>query len=706
MSPHFPPRAGKCSRRIAMLLIGTSLGGLAPLGHAPFGHAPISPAPFGQAWAQSLDTGALEQVFGEPVTSSATGRPQLVSEAPADMEIITQDDIRRSGATSIPDILQFLPGLDVRRYGMGDVDVGIRGYNQPYNPRLLVLVNGREVYEQAYGHVPWEEIPVQLSEIRQIEVIKGPNSALYGFNAVSGVINIITYDPLVDSINTATVSTGTQDYQGGSAVGTARIGNNLGVRLSAGGFTSKDFVPTGLSMVDIATRESPEIGAFNIDAKARPATGVETFIEASMTDSRAAEDTYAGVFSEFYTRTNSFRAGVSVDTRVGLLSLGAYRNEELVSVDTVLSTLANWVKQDVYVVQASDLMKLGTDNTVRLGLEYRNNTATAPGFVQGTIGYDDYAASAMWNWQILPSLSLTTALRTDTLSLRYSGTPATGPGYPGFSVSDYNHAGFTAVSFNTGLVDEVTALDTLRLMAARGVQLPSLVDFGQQASFGTLGPAVIAGNPNVQPSVVHNIELDYDRAVPEWDSTVRTAVFAQHSDNIISQPLSSPVQFDQYGVPLLLTSNVGSSSAAGVEVGIKGQSASGWRWNASYSFVATSDHTTLNQGPAPTSAIDYARSTPQDVVVGGIGYTWEKLELDAQARWQSSYQDYRSIGNGFTLQPVVVDNYVTMNARIGYRVAEHVTVALSAQQFNTSRLYQTAAPPVERRILASLTVRW
>jgi outer membrane receptor for ferrienterochelin and colicins len=711
-----PQRASARRLRLAMPLIGAVLGGVVRIDPGPtdqpgfgcawIGRIGIGRVGIGRAWAQSLDTGALEQVFGEPVTSSATGRPQLVSEAPANMDIITQDDIRRSGATSIPDILQFLPGLDVRRYGMGDVDVGIRGYNQPYNPRLLVLVNGREVYEEAYGHVPWEEIPVQLSEIRQIEVIKGPNSALYGFNAVSGVINIITYDPLVDIINAATFSTGTQDYQGGSVVGTAHLADNLGVRLSAGGFTSKDFAPAGMAPIDLVTRRSPEIGAFNVDAKARPASGVETFIEASMTDSRAAEDTFVGVFSEFFTRTNSLRAGMSVDTGIGLLSLSAYRNEELVSVETDLSSLADWVKQDVYVVQASDLMKLGTDNTVRLGLEYRNNAATAPGFLQGTIGYDDYAASAMWNWQILPSLSLTTALRTDTLSLRYSGTPATGPGFPGFSVSDYDHAGFTAVSFNTGLVDEVTPLDTLRLMAARGVQLPSLVDFGQQASFGTLGAAVVTGNPNVQPSIVHNIEMDYDRAVPAWDSTVRTALFVQRSDNIISQPLSSPVQFDQFGVPLLLTSNVGSSSAAGAEIGINGHSASGWRWNASYSFVATSDHTTLNQGPAPTSAIDYARSVPQHVLIGGIGYTWEKLELDAQVRWQSSYQDYRSTGDGFTLQPFTVDNYVTMNGRIGYQVTDHVTVALSAQQFNTSRLYQTAAPPVERRIIASLTVRY
>jgi outer membrane receptor for ferrienterochelin and colicins len=680
-----------------MLLIGAALGGLTP----------VDPAPVGQAWAQSPDTGALEQVFGEPVTASATGRPQLVSEAPADIEIITQDDIRRSGATSIPDILQFLPGVDVRRYGLADADVGIRGYNQPYNPRLLVLVDGREVYEEAYGSVPWDEIPVQLPEIRQIEVIKGPNSALYGFNAVSGVINIITYDPLQTQVNVATVAAGTQDYLGGSVVGTGRLGDNFGVRLSAGGLDAKDFAGTGLTPYAASFRQNPLIGAFNVDAKARPAAGVETFIEASMTDSRVAEDSYAGSFQTYFTRTNSLRVGGSVDTPWGLFSLSAYRNEEVVTVNLDEPSVANWVRQEVYVVQASDLMKLGDDHTVRLGLEYRNNAVTAPGFIQGTVGYQDYAASAMWNWQITPSLSLTNAVRSDTLALRYAGTPAPGSG---FTLADYNNAGFTAISFNSGLVDELTTLDTLRLMAARGVQVPSLVDFGQQAPFGTFGPLIIAGNPDVRPTIVHNIELDYDRTLPAWNSTLRTAVFAQRSDDIISQPLSSPPQFVQSGpltgAPLFLASNVGSSSAAGGEIGIKGQSASGWRWNASYAFVATSNHTTLNQGPLPTSAIDYARSVPQDVIIGGLGYTWEQLELDVQARWQSSYQDYKSDSTSIYLQPVTVHNYLTMNARIGYRVTEHVTVALSAQQFNTALQYQTAAPPVERRVIVSLTVRY
>jgi outer membrane receptor for ferrienterochelin and colicin len=91
--------------------------------------------------AQSVDYAGFEQLFGEPVTTSATGKPQRISEVPANMEIITADDIRRSGADNIPDILQFVAGISVRRYGFAAADVGIRGYNETSNPRLLVLLN-------------------------------------------------------------------------------------------------------------------------------------------------------------------------------------------------------------------------------------------------------------------------------------------------------------------------------------------------------------------------------------------------------------------------------------------------------------------------------------------------------------------------------------------------------------------------------------
>jgi len=82
----------------------------------------------GPAPAQSIDYGAAEALFGEPVTASATGKPQRVSDVPANMEIITAEQIRRSGADNLPDILRFVPGLDVRRYGFAAADIGVRGY--------------------------------------------------------------------------------------------------------------------------------------------------------------------------------------------------------------------------------------------------------------------------------------------------------------------------------------------------------------------------------------------------------------------------------------------------------------------------------------------------------------------------------------------------------------------------------------------------
>lgn len=118
--------------------------------------------------------------------------------------------IRRSGATNIPDALAHVVGVDVLRWGVSSADVSIRGYDTPYSPRLLVLVNGRQVYLDDWGRTQWDAIPVQMAEIRQIEVVKGPNTALFGFNAAAGVINIITYNPLYDTINTASVNGGTQ----------------------------------------------------------------------------------------------------------------------------------------------------------------------------------------------------------------------------------------------------------------------------------------------------------------------------------------------------------------------------------------------------------------------------------------------------------------------------------------------------------------
>jgi iron complex outermembrane receptor protein len=423
-----------------------------------------------------------------------------------------------------------------------------------------------------------------------------------------------------------------------------------------------------------------------------------------MSDSRVAEKEFAGAFDTNSTRANSLRTGISADTAIGLLSFSAYRNGQGVAISsTNLNGVANWENESVTVIQASDLVKLGADHTLRFGLEFRDNEATAPGFIQGTVGYDVYAASLMWNWQITPDLSLTNAVRVDDLRLRYSGTLAAGTG---FTQADYNHAGFAVPSFNSGIVFNMTRQDTLRLTIARGVQLPSLVDFGLQIPFGTYGPVVIAGNPGVRPSTVDNIELDYDRDLPAIYSSLRAGLFAQRNLDLISQPFAVPPVIGPSGVPALLAGNVGSSDAAGIELGVKGHAESGLRWQLSYAYAVTTDDTVLNKNGLLSSTIDYAHSVPRHVVTAGIGYTRDRLEMDVLGRWQSSYVDFLDTPGSLQLQPVEVQNYVTINARAGYRLTDHLIAAVTAQQFNVSRIVETAGPPVEREIIASITVRF
>ena len=115
--------------------------------------------------------------------------------------IITADEIRRSAASDLSGVLKYRGGVEVWQHSLGSADVSVRGYNQGGTNRLLVLVNGRQVYLDHFGLVSWNSIPVELNEIRQIEIVKGPNTALFGFNAVGGVVNIVTYNPLLDDVD-------------------------------------------------------------------------------------------------------------------------------------------------------------------------------------------------------------------------------------------------------------------------------------------------------------------------------------------------------------------------------------------------------------------------------------------------------------------------------------------------------------------------
>jgi len=168
---------------------------------------------------------SLEQLMQVEVTT-VSKKPERRFDSPAAVFVLTQDDIRRSGATNIPDLLRLVPGVEVGRIDSHTWFIGVRGFASQLSRSLLVLVDGRSVYSPLFAGAYWDVQDTLLEDIDRIEVVLGPGGSLWGANAVNGVINIITRNAY--------------DTQGGSAV--VRIGNqergNVGVRY--GGKTKDD----------------------------------------------------------------------------------------------------------------------------------------------------------------------------------------------------------------------------------------------------------------------------------------------------------------------------------------------------------------------------------------------------------------------------------------------------------------------------------
>lgn len=133
----------------------------------------------------------LEQL-GKLEVTTVSKEPEAIWHTPAAIYVITQDDIRRSGATNIPEALRLAPGVEVARITSGEYAIGIRGFNSRLSRSVLVLIDGRTVYTTFTAGTYWETQGTFLEDVDRIEVIRGPGGTIWGPNAVNGVINIIT----------------------------------------------------------------------------------------------------------------------------------------------------------------------------------------------------------------------------------------------------------------------------------------------------------------------------------------------------------------------------------------------------------------------------------------------------------------------------------------------------------------------------------
>ncbi|MBL8910538.1 MAG: TonB-dependent receptor plug domain-containing protein, partial [Archangium sp.] len=178
---------------------------------------------------------AVEEDFGVPYEETvvaASRRAQATIEAPNAITIISGDEIRASGLLTLPEILRRVPGAEVMVMGVTSANVSFRGFNQRIANKVLVLVDGRPEYQDFLGVTLWPVLPVGLEEIERVEVIRGPGSALYGANAMLGVVNIITRAPGTGPRAEATGFAGNSNMAGASFV--ASGGDKVRFRASVG----------------------------------------------------------------------------------------------------------------------------------------------------------------------------------------------------------------------------------------------------------------------------------------------------------------------------------------------------------------------------------------------------------------------------------------------------------------------------------------
>lgn len=155
----------------------------------------VSPASASGGAGRTALEEELAVLTGEEEVVSAARVRQRIEESPSAITVITAEDIKNYGSTSIAEVLRTVPGMDFMQISAADPNLSARGFNKELSARLLTLIDGRSAYIDIFGNTFWEVMPISVWDIDRIEVIRGPGSTLYGANAFGGVVNIFTKKP-------------------------------------------------------------------------------------------------------------------------------------------------------------------------------------------------------------------------------------------------------------------------------------------------------------------------------------------------------------------------------------------------------------------------------------------------------------------------------------------------------------------------------
>ncbi|WP_419826548.1 TonB-dependent receptor plug domain-containing protein [Sphingomonas sp.] len=658
--------------------------------------------------AQAVDYATLQEMFGEPVTTSVTGKPQRASAAPASITIITREQIARSPARSVPDLLKAYAAVDVNRWTAGQSDVAVRGGVQPYNAQLLVLVNGRQVYLDHYGMTDWNLLGVPLDVIQQIELVRGPATALFGFNAAIGVVNIITVDPAKGRQAAVTVEGGNHGYSRFSGFVAVPVVKDLVAKLSGGRRRENErHIPDRLDMPPTINDVTADEISGSLVATPGAMTRVE--LQGGYADNHQLELLPNALLAVQHFRSRTAGAIVDHDTGWGSIDGQAYANwlDAAYNTTGLVDAVSQYphvsFRNRIAVVKASSLARVRANNTVRVGLEYRNNQIYSGDLYSQRVGYQVAAVNGMADLHPSDRVTLSLAGRVDHLWLDQGGSPRTPIIEP---ASAYDRA-LTRASFNAALLVRVGADGQLRINGGRGVQSPSLIDFGlfiglplNTAPF----PIYVIGNPRIEPTTVWSGEIGYSQLLAA-DVRLEGSVFVTRTADAIAFPGDQPtIRLDELPVLSGVTrlANVGAFETYGVSVAGSGRMAQRVGWLANYTWTRV--HQTLPGGPPYAVTLAPAATTPEHVANIGLDYGGGRWFGGATARYTSSTHQF-VFDRDEMMVLLRIPRAIGVDAKIGYHVTGHLDAYAAGENLSAAGGAAGSPIPADRRLRVGLTYR-
>jgi iron complex outermembrane receptor protein len=591
---------------------------------------------------------SLEELSKTEVTS-VSKKEQKLSDAASAVYVITQSDIRRSTATSLPELLHGVPGLDVAQINGNSWAISSRGFAEQYSTKMLILIDGRNVFDPLFSGANWSEQDLPLEDIERIEIIRGPGSTMWGTNAMNGVINIITKP--ASETQGVQVSAGTGSNL--RSLAEARYGGRLGksTEYRVFGKYHDDGPETMLS--GQPAHDSDRLAVVGLRADSRLSDRDTLMFEANGFNGSSGFDRVG--FS--YTAPFSFAAADSVRSE-GENVLAQWQHQGLKGTHTTVQADYSRVLHEQFDINANEgsvdvsvqhEMPLGSRHDVLAGLEYQFMQSDNPIFPNAPVSWSPANQG----------FSIASGFIQDEILFRNGKIRLTG----GLRIERNSLSGFSLEPSLRGLwkVARKHSFWAAYSDASRAVSLTDTsVQFNVSAFPGPAGTEVIRylGNPDIKPEKLQAFELGY-RAEPNKKLTLDVATYYNRYTDLDGGSLGQP--FFEAGPPprLVLPLNVQAEiwgTGVGGELSAKYQLTHFWQLRTAYSLTKLNLHQLPSafagaaaelQGQTPRHKMDVSTSFDLSRIV-----SWNILASFVDRRMSGPVPAYTQIDSSLTWRPV------------------------------------------------------